>query len=157
MAVSLPSGFGSTAQAYLNNFPGDPRLETFNAIKSTASADAAREMTRLNFTKGMDMATDMLEVKGDLVERDMINDQLQWELEKRQKFTKQQNVMSNLANIWGGDSLNLRMAGDNLKGATSTGGVTPQISAIEIPSSSGGQLDTTALINALGEGLGLGG
>ena len=155
MAVSLPSGFGSTAQAYLNNFPGDPRLETFSAIKSTASADAAREMTRLNFTKGMDMATDMLQIKGDLVEREMMNDQLQWELEKRQKFTKQQNIMSNLANIWGGDSLNLRMAGDSLKGAKSTGGLTPQISTVEIPSSSGGQLDTASLMKTLGESLGV--
>lgn len=155
MAVSLPSNLG-VAQAYLNNFPGDPPIEGFSAIKSTSGIEDAQRINQLNFTKGMDLAGDMLEVKGDLVEREMINEQLQWELEKRQKFTKQQNIMSNLANIWGGKT-DLRMAGDNLKGATTSGGLTPQISTVEMSSSSGGQLDTTALINALGEGLGLGG
>ncbi len=154
MAVSLPSNLG-VAQAYLNNFPGDPPIEGFSAIKSTSGIEDAQRINQLNFTKGMDLAGDMLEVKGDLVEREMINEQLQWELEKRQKFTKQQNIMSNLANIWGG-SPNLRMAGDNLKGATTSGGLTPQISTVEMPSSSGGQLDTTAIYNVLGESLGLG-
>ena len=152
MAVSLPSNLG-VAQAYLNNFPGDPPIEGFSAIKSTSGIEDAQRINQLNFTKGMDLAGDMLEVKGDLVEREMINDQLQWELEKRQAFTKQQNIMNNLANIWGGDSLNLRMAGDNLKGATSTGGLTPQISTVDIPSSSGGQLDTAALMETLTESL----
>ena len=137
MAVSLPSNLG-VAQAYLNNFPGDPPIEGFSAIKSTSGIEDAQRINQLNFTKGMDLAGDMLEVKGDLVEREMINEQLQWELEKRQKT-------------------DLRMAGDNLKNATTSGGLTPQISTVEMPSSSGGQLDTTTLINALGEGLGLGG
>lgn len=154
MAVSLPSNLG-VAQAYLNNFPGDPPIEGFSAIKSTSGIEDAQRINQLNFTKGMDLAGDMLEVKGDLVEREMINEQLQWELEKRQKFTKQQNIMSNLSNIWGGKT-DLRMAGDNLKNATTSGGLTPQISTVEMPSSSGGQLDTSAIYNVLGESLGLG-
>ena len=154
MAVSLPSNLG-VAQAYLNNFPGNPPIEGFSAIKSTSGIEDAQRINQLNFTKGMDLAGDMLEVTGDLVEREMINEQLQWELDKRQEFTKRQNIMTNLANIWGG-SPTLRMAGDNLKGATTSGGLTPQISTVEMPSSSGGQLDTTAIYNVLGESLGLG-
>jgi len=116
MAVSLPSGFGSASAAYLNNFPGNPPIEGFSAIKTTDSTDTAREINKLNFTKGMDLAGIALKEQGDLVEREMINEQSQWLAEKEIEMARKKNLQQTLANIWG-QPTQIRMAGESLTGS----------------------------------------
>tara|TARA_B100001250_G_scaffold241767_1_gene207701 strand:- start:12218 stop:12706 length:489 start_codon:yes stop_codon:yes gene_type:complete len=113
MASSGPdilSGFGKVSGDYLRSFPGPPVLQGTGAVLTNTGTESALRINRDNFAAGLELAKASLGAKADLTERDMINEQSQWELKKQIEYDKKKNLMETIAGIW--NTPTTRKAGD---------------------------------------------
>ncbi len=103
MASSGPdilSGFGKVSGDYLRSFPGPPVLQGTGAVLTNTGTESALRINRDNFAANFELAKASLDNKARLTEREMVNEQLQWELDKRIEYDKRKNLMATIANIW---------------------------------------------------------
>ncbi len=113
MASSGPdilSGFGKVSGDYLRSFPGPPVLQGTGAVLTNTGTESALRINRDNFAANLELAKASLDSKARLTEREMINEQAQWELKKRIEYDKKQKLMATIADIW--STPTTRKAGD---------------------------------------------
>ena len=103
MASSGPdilSGFGKVSGDYLRSFPGPPILQGTGAVLTNTGTESALRINRDNFAANFELAKASLDNKARLTEREMVNEQLKWELDKRIEYDKRKNLMATIAGIW---------------------------------------------------------
>ena len=113
MASSGPDilpGFGKVSGDYLRSFPGPPVLQGTGAALTNTGTESALRINRDNFAASLELAKASLGAKADLTEREMINEQSQWELNKRIEYDKQLKLRELIAGIW--NTPTTRKAGD---------------------------------------------
>ena len=113
MASSGPdilAGFGKVSGDYLRSFPGPPVLQGTGAVLTNTGTESALRINRDNFAANLSLAKAALNNKADLTEREMVNEQAKWELNKRIEYDKKKNLMATIADIW--NTPTTRKAGD---------------------------------------------